>query len=187
MAIAAGAMPARGGTERRLMEPRIRPARAGEDAAIGGLLELAFGGRAERRLVERLRAEGNLGLVLVAVDEAQTLLGVIAFPPLALEGEGATPSAVALAPLAVLPAMQRRGIGSRLVRAGLAACREAGAGLAIVVGDPAYYGRFGFSAEAARDLASPYAGPHFQALALRAGALGARRRVTYPAPFAALD
>ncbi len=137
--------------------------------------------------MERLRAEGSLGLALVAEHPAEGLLGMVAFPPLVLEGEaGVAPKAVALAPLAVRPGAQRRGLGSRLVREGLVACRADDVALAIVLGEPAYYARFGFSLAAARFLASPYAGPYFMALALRPEGEGGSWRVIHPAPFAAL-
>lgn len=55
-----------------------------------------------------------------------------------------------LAPLAVLPGRQGWGIGSALVRAALARAKEVGWAAAFVLGDPAYYGRFGFAADAAR-------------------------------------
>lgn len=170
-----------------MTEILIRPERPADHAGIGRLLEAAFGGPVERDLVVQLRAEGMLGLALVAEDAVGALLGMIAFPPLTLSGEGTAPKAVGLAPLTVRPDSQKRGIGSRLARAGLARCRAAGIELAIVLGEPTYYRRFGFSVEAARCLASPYAGEYCMALALRPGALGAGRwRVAYPAPFAAL-
>jgi putative acetyltransferase len=89
-----------------------------------------------------------------------------------------------LAPVAVSPAEQSRGVGAALCRAGIEAVRALGADAVVVLGHPAYYPRFGFSAEAAKPLASPYAGsPAFMALALKPGALASTRRVDYPAAF----
>ena len=98
--------------------------------------------------------------------------------------------ALALAPMAVLPEWQRQGIGSMLVRAGLDLCREAGHEIVIVLGHPEFYPRFGFSADLARPLTSPYssAGDAWMALELVPGAL--RRvagEVRYPLPFSTLE
>src|SRR5690606_27636379 len=82
--------------------------------------------------------------------------------------------AVALAPLAVLPSHQRRGVGSTLVRDALDWLKSDGVDLVLVLGDTNFYGRFGFSADAARRFQTPYDGPHLQALALtEAGARAA--------------
>jgi putative acetyltransferase len=81
---------------------------------------------------------------------------------------GALPAAL-LGPLAVAPARQRQGLGGRLIEAGLERARRAGVGAVFVLGDPAYYGRFGFRAE--RSVAPPYPLPEawegaWQSLAL---------------------
>ena len=78
---------------------------------------------------------------------------------------------MALAPLAVLPEWQRRGIGAWLVELGLETLRGQGVPAAAVLGDPAYYGRFGFSATAASRIRSPFSGAAFQALELAPGGL----------------
>jgi putative acetyltransferase len=78
-----------------------------------------------------------------------------------------------LAPVAVLPEHQGRGIGSRLVRDGLEACRGAGYGAAVVLGEPGYYSRFGFERASAKGLGNEYgADEHFMAVELADGALG---------------
>ena len=92
------------------------------------------------------------------------IVGHIAFSRLTVDGPGPDVRAVALAPLAVAPGRQRAGIGGALVRRGLDELRAQGEELALVLGDPGYYGRFGFSAEAAQGLAMPYDGPALQAL-----------------------
>jgi putative acetyltransferase len=98
-------------------------------------------------------------------------------------GNGAV-SAVALAPLAVSPEQQCRGVGGQLIRHGLDWLRERGEQVVIVLGHPAYYSRFGFSSDRARSLASPFPAEAFMALELLPGALdGMRGRVRYPDAF----
>jgi putative acetyltransferase len=94
-------------------------------------------------------------------------------------------AAASLAPLGVAPDFQRRGHGSALVRAGIEALRAEGCQAIIVLGDPDYYARFGFSADLTRNLAAPFRGPAFMGLELAAGALscGDAGLVTYPPPF----
>ena len=131
--------------------PRIRPEHPQDRTAIAALLELAFDGGAESRLVSDLRAAGDLALSLVA-DVQGSIVGHVALSPLAAEGP-----ALALAPLAVHPAVQARGIGTALVRAALAVMADH---TVVVLGDPAYYARFGFQPV---EVQSPYAGPHLLA------------------------
>ncbi|MDQ7262809.1 GNAT family N-acetyltransferase [Paracoccus sp. PS-1] len=151
--------------------PRLRAEMAHDRAAVSDLLTRAFGGKDEARLVEALRAEGSLALSLVAETEG-TLVGHVALSPLRAEAP-----ALALAPLAVHPAVQSRGIGEALVRAALAAFDGH---TIVVLGDPAYYGRFGF---APAELDSPYAGPHLMALGPQ---LPAGSRIAHAPAFAAL-
>ena len=87
-----------------------------------------------------------------------------------------------LAPLAVALSHQGRGIGATILRAGLDRLIARREEIAFVLGDPALYGRFGFSAEDARAFASPYAGPHFMVRRLAASA-PRRGRLRYPAAF----
>lgn len=161
--------------------PTVRPARSSDAPAVRALLEAAFGGTAEADLIERLREDGELLLALVAAQP--DVVGYVAFSRLIVEGTSHADPAIALAPLAVAPAMQRRGIGSALTRAGLDMFTRAGEALVFVLGDPAYYTRFGFVPADA--FASPYAGPHFMVrrLAPHAPSAGV---VRYPRAFADL-
>jgi putative acetyltransferase len=138
----------------------IRPETPADHDAIHAVIRAAFGQETEALLVERLRAGGDLVLSLVA--EADGIVGHVAFSRLSTEGGLAT----ALAPVAVRPDRQRQSIGDALIREGLRRLAEAGEDLVLVLGDPAYYGRFGFTAEAAAPLKTPYDGPYQQALAL---------------------
>lgn len=144
----------------------VRAECAGDAAAIARVVEAAFPGPAEARLVEALRGAGRLAVSLVAEVEGE-VVGHIAFSPVCVAGAG---DGLGLAPLAVLPAHQRRGVGAALVRAGLAAC--AAAGFVVVLGDPAYYARFGFAPASRWGLSDEYGGGEaFQAIELRSGAI----------------
>ena len=89
-----------------------------------------------------------------------------------------------MAPMAVLPEQQHRGIGGKLIKDGLDLLRRQGEQVVIVVGHPDYYPRFGFSTDKARSLASPFPPEVFMALELRLGALdGVRGKVRYPGAF----
>jgi putative acetyltransferase len=121
----------------------IRTETSEDIAAIRHVVEMAFGQASEARLVEGLRQADALITSLVAVAEEQ-IVGHIAFSVLAIESQDTTMNAVALAPLAVLPAHQRRGIGSELVRRGIDHCSRAGYRAVLVLGEPAFYQRFGF-------------------------------------------
>lgn len=144
---------------------------------------LAFGGDDEARLVDRLRSDGLVIASLVAT-EGESVVGHILFSKLPIEADGAAIRAAALAPMAVRPECQGRGIGSQLVRRGLEICRERGIELVVVLGHPDYYPRFGFSAQKAECLAAPFSGDAFMALELVPGILdGVTATVCYPAAF----
>ena len=151
---------------------------------IYDLITRAFGRNDEARLVEALRSEGGLMFSLVAEAHGR-LIGHIAFSTLPLETGDGTIVAAALAPMAVSPEWQRRGVGSALIQRGLTMCREKNVPAAVVVGEPAYYERFGFTAEAAARLIAPFSGESFQALELVEGSLDRLgwARVRYPKPF----
>jgi putative acetyltransferase len=160
----------------------LRPEAADDAVAIRGLLEEAFGGRAEAALVERLRVTGEIVLALVAIASTDGVVGFIAFVRLQIEMADGSRAGIALAPLAVGKAHQRRGIGSALVREGIAHLVARNEEIVLVLGDPAFYERFGFSVAAASAFASRYQGPDFMALALAATAPGGGK-VHYPAAF----
>lgn len=151
--------------------------------AVGALLAEAFGGTGEAELVSELVRSGQVVAARVAEDDAG-VAGYVLFSPLAVVIEGRRVRSAALAPLSVRADCRRRGIGAALVRAGLAQCATAGIQLVAVVGDPAYYKRFGFSPKRAEGLRSPFAGPACQVLELEAGARASGMgTMTYPEPF----
>jgi len=138
----------------------VRPETPGDVAAIRAVEEQAFGRSAEAQLVDDLRDAGDSVFSLVAV-EGETIVGHAMFSRLQ-----APFPALALGPVAVLPERQRIGVGSRLIREGIARSESAGWLGIFVLGDPAFYRRFGFNAGKASGFISPYAGPHLMALPL---------------------
>jgi putative acetyltransferase len=167
------------------MTLHIRPETAADAASVHALLLAAFDGTLEVELLERLRRDGDIVLSVVAADAADAVIGHAAFIRLVVESDNREIPVVGFVPLAVRPDLQRRGIGTALVRDGLARLRDRAEAIVFVLGDPAYYGRFGFDFAAARAFASAYAGPNFMALRLRSVApLGGK--VRYPAAFTAL-
>ncbi len=130
--------------------PVIRDERPGDAAAIHTLTAEAFAPMpysdgTEAPIVDALRAEGDLTLSLVAVAGEDGIVGHVAFSPVRIDGRHG--GWYGLGPLSVRPGHQRRGIGSRLVRDGLTRLRGMGAKGCALIGDPAYYGRFGFEGD----------------------------------------
>ncbi|MGE3807280.1 MAG: GNAT family N-acetyltransferase [Gemmataceae bacterium] len=161
----------------------IRPECVDDYQAIHAVHVAAFGQDGEANLVDTLRAAGFARLGLVAEVDGQ-IVGHILFSDLPIQTDHGIIEATSLAPVGVVPARQGQGIGSALIRAGLDALREQGQRIVIVLGEPEYYGRFGFSAKLAGALASPFSGPAFQALELVPDALhGVKGQVQYPPPF----
>jgi putative acetyltransferase len=162
----------------------IRRETAADVESVREVNRQAFGGEDESRLVDLLRDGGFAKLSLVAVVDDR-VVGHILFSDLTIETDRETIHSLSLAPLAVLPTHQRCGIGSALVREGLQTAQLSGHRIVIVLGQPAFYERFGFSANLAQQLRSLYSGPNFMALALEPGALeGLGGDVRYPPPFA---
>lgn len=161
----------------------IREETPADRSAVDVLLRQAFGRDDESKLVSRLREDGAIGAALVAEADGN-IVGHLVLSWLPTQVDGRAVRAAALAPMAVRPAQQRRGIGSRLVAAATTKAREIGAQAIVVLGHPAYYPRFGFSSDLAAKLAAPFSGPAFMALELVPGALaGASGSVFYPPAF----
>jgi len=146
----------------------IRPETDGDISGIRAVNIEAFAGhpisrQTEHLIVDALRSAGALEVSLVAVEEGR-VIGHVALSR-AVVGD-AESGWYLLGPIAVSSARQGQGIGSELVRAGLAELRSRGAAGCVLVGDPSYYGRFGFAAFP--DL--EYEGvPHEYVLGLRFG------------------
>mgnify|MGYP006272207639 CR=1 FL=1 len=166
------------------MSLEIRYARATDHGTIGDVLDAAFGGRAERRIVERLRADAESMFELVALQDGD-LVGAIMFSRLWADSMNLYS---ALGPLAVRPDLQRSGIGSALTIRGLEAARHFDAAAVLVLGHPEYYPRFGFSTAATQKVSAPWSGsPAFMGIALVDGALDEPLMVAYPDAFTAAD
>lgn len=164
----------------------VRDEKRTDRAAVRAVLRAAFGQSDEGDLVAQLRDDGDAIISLVAVGGTAAggdeIVGHIMFSAMT-----APFTALGLAPVAVVPARQGCGIGSGLIRVGLDRAKQQGWEGVFVVGAPAYYGRFGFTADLANGFTSPYAGAYFMARALH-GALPARTgAVAYAPAFARLE
>ena len=161
--------------------------RSATDADLGAIRTVhsqAFPTAAEADLVERLHADGDAAVSMVADDGG--IVGHMLLSRMRVDADGRRIRALALAPVAVLPERQGQGIGSALVEASLAAAREQGAQIVFLLGEPEYYSRFGFDAATAAPFSSPYAGPYFQALLLDGLSLPASGTAEYAPAFAEL-
>lgn len=149
------------------MSLAIRAERVGDEAAIAALIGEAFetaphSSGTEAKIVAGLRDSAALTVSLVAEADRE-LVGHLAFSPVTIDG--AELGWFGLGPIAVMPARQGQGIGAALIETGLAALRDRGAHGCVVLGDPDYYARFGFRADAR--LVFPGPPPqYFQALRL---------------------
>ena len=169
----------------------LRSEQPDDEAGIDTLLRRAFGGENAANLVRNLRQAGayDPALSLVAHEDAPAprIVGHVLFSPVVIVQGDAPSPAMALGPLGVMPDRQRRGIGQALVQAGLTLCRERELGIVLVVGDPGYYARFGFTRAVDAHIEAPHASwtEAYQVLEILPGALRETRgRARYPTPWA---
>jgi len=161
----------------------VRPERPEDCAAIRLVNEHAFGRLDEADLVDRLREQGVVLASFVAEIENQ-IVGHILFSRISIETANESLPAASLAPVAVIPRLQRQGIGGELIRHGLDWLRAQGEQIVLVLGHPDYYPRFGFSTAKASLIESPFNPSSFMALELKPNALeGIRGKVRYPDAF----
>jgi putative acetyltransferase len=120
----------------------VRPELPSDRDAVRRVLATAFATPEEADLVDALRADAEPLVSLVAEADGD-VVGHVMFSPVTLPDHPGL-RLMGLAPLAVVPARQRTGVGGALTRAGLERCRELGVGAVVVLGHPAYYPRFGF-------------------------------------------
>lgn len=159
-----------------LVMTQIRPEQPDDLPWVHAVNTLAFGQSDEARLVDQLREDGDVLASLVAVGGGGDIDGHILFSRLdLLFDDGTMALAAALAPVAVRPDRQGQGIGKGLIQAGIATCKDQGLGAIIVLGHATYYPKFGFSADLAKTLRSPFPGEHFMALELVPDMLRGRR------------
>ena len=156
--------------------------RPGDATVIGALTDAAFkdmpfSDQTEARIVEALRAAGALTLSIIAMEDGE-IIGHVAFSPVRINGQPG--GWYGLGPVSVWPDRQRGGIGSAIIRDGLDRLRAMGAQGCVLLGDPAYYRRFGFVSDPGLRYADVPAG-YFQGLAFT-GELP-RGEVTYHVGF----
>jgi putative acetyltransferase len=164
----------------------VREERPGDAAAIRSVHLAAFPTPSEAELVEQLRSDGRTAVSLVAEDDGK-IVGHVLFSRMSVDADGRELRGLGLAPVAVVPDRQRTGIGSALIEAGIDRARSAGAQIIFVLGEPAYYGRFGFDPKSAAPFASPYAGPYFQARVMDDVPQPSAGRADYAPAFASLQ
>lgn len=164
----------------------IRPETPADHAAVEALTREAFWnvyrpGCVEHYLLHRLRGSpGYLPHMHLLALEGEAIVGSIVYSRSRVQGaEGTGWDALTFGPLSVLPGRQRQGIGSALVRHTLALAREAGERAVIILGSPAYYGRFGFGPAEQYGLTLPDGSSFdaFMALPLYPGALAGVRGI----------
>lgn len=160
----------------------IRPEQPGDEAAIFEVIQQAFASSNhaqgdEQQIVERLRHDGALALSKVAELDGE-LIGHIAVCPVAISNNAK--GWYGIGPVSVLPKVQGHGGGSKLMESTLHQLKESGAKGCVLVGDPAYYTRFGFK----HISTLTYAGiPQGFFMALSFSGHYPRGSVTYPAAF----
>lgn len=156
------------------------PAPADRDA-IRDLIRQAFGREAEAVLVDALRRDDDIAGAWVAEQDGSVVGHAVLSRLTSPDGS------LALGPVSVLPTHRRQGIGTALIRTCVEQAGKAGWEAIFVLGEPAYYERFGFRAETAVGFETPYPVQYFMALELKKGALLSRCGVIeYPRAFAAL-
>ena len=167
------------------MIPTVRHEEAGDGADVRRVNEEAFGSGLEAGIVESLRKSPGAISLVARLDDR--IAGHILFTAVTLDPPAPGVRLAALGPMAVLPGLQRQGIGTHLVRAGLRECSGAGYNAVVLVGHPHFYPRFGFGPAGVRGLRCEFPVPEdvFMVLELEPGALqGVSGLVRYPPQFA---
>lgn len=169
------------------MQIEIRTEEAGDRDAVRRVNEAAFDTTTEADLVDALRDGGDVvpELCLVAEDEGEVVGHICFSRALLVGGEAAGPEILALAPMAVLPERQSRGIGALLLQEALRRAEQTAYPLVVVLGHADYYPRFGFDPASAYGVAAPFEVPDeaWMAYTLPAYEPGTRGTVRYAAPF----
>ena len=167
------------------MNALVRLEQASDATDIDHVLKSAFPTDQEARLVDLLRKHQRPRVSLVAEVDG-VVVGHIAFSEVTIAGSMAKSRGLGLAPLSVVPELQRRGLGTQLVGEGLYACERLGAGFVVVLGAPEYYHRFGFRRADLFGLENEYAASEaFMALELKTGSM-TPGLIRYPSEFSDL-
>ena len=150
----------------------LRIEAATDIGAIRDVVEAAFDRPGEAQLVEALRASGSLVVSAVAVLGSR-VVGYVGYSPAEILSADRAFPVLALGPMAVQPGFQRRGVGITLIQWSLERCRALAHGVVFVLGDPAYYARFGFVPALNLGVHCPFPAPPeaFRVLELQPGAL----------------
>ncbi|UFU00663.1 N-acetyltransferase [Radiobacillus kanasensis] len=171
------------------MKYSIRAEKQEDFLLIRELHKLAFQNEGnEANLVEAIRESSYFvpGLSIVATLQSGEIIGHILFSNIILETERGAKQTLGLAPMAVHPNYQRKGVGSELVRSGLDLCKEKGFEHVFVLGHPQFYSKFGFIPASKFDIEAPFSVPDevFTAVELRKGSLkGMEGEIKYPPAF----
>jgi len=142
----------------------IRVSQAADSQAIRDVHRRAFQTSIEADLVDQLFSDGDAVVSIVAEDDG--IVGHVLLSRMNVIADGRSLDALGLAPVAIVPDRQREGIGSALIETAMRQAESAGTQMLFLLGEPGFYGRFGFTTAAAKPFESPYAGPYFQALPL---------------------
>ncbi|TNV75306.1 hypothetical protein FGO68_gene14817 [Halteria grandinella] len=134
----------------------IRPEQPKDISLIYTLLTSCFPTDAEARLVDALRGSGNLKISLVYLTPDNILVGYVAFSPVSIDGESQL--GISLAPVAVHENYRKKGIAFQLIDEGLRLCEDMSYKWSCVLGDPKYYGRFGYERASKHGLGDEYEG-----------------------------
>jgi putative acetyltransferase len=160
---------------------KIEPEAPNHHSSVRKLLVAAFPSSAEADLVDQLRRDDDATISLVAPENGR-VIGHVMFSRM----DAPFPS-LGLAPVAVPPGRRRQGVAAALIKEGLRRAKAQGWEAVFVVGDPAYYQRFGFRADEAVAFVSPYAGPNLMVLSLAEAGLPIRTgRIDYAPAFSAV-
>lgn len=150
----------------------VRDESPGDAVRIHAVHARAFPTDLEARLVDALRDAGAVVISQVAVV-AGAIVGHVLLSPVHIEHGGSNTSVLGLAPIAVAPEYQRQGVGSKLMRSALDQARARHVGAVVLVGEPDYYARFGFTAAKQSGLRCKWPGTDeaFMVLEIDSGAL----------------
>jgi putative acetyltransferase len=161
----------------------LRPEESKDYRQIAGLLESAFGGRDEAEIVERIRQSPQYKNELSLISsKGDLIVGYVMLSIVTLHAEKKSYDVLSLAPVAVLPAFQKQGIGASLIEESIRVATERKEPLIVVLGHAEYYPRFGFERASLRGIYPPVEWPDasYMVLALPDYSPEMRGKIVYP-------